>query len=147
MWDPSSEIERMHEEIDQMYRQVFNRGWQQLEGPSRLQVRNRVPLAEVTQTEKSLKARIELPGVDKNNIQLHVGKDAIEVKVESKQQSEVKKKGNYQYAATSQQFYRRLPLPTAVDASQATAEYKDGVLHIDIPKLMLEDKQKRIEVK
>ena len=44
-------------------------------------------------------------------------------------------------------FYRRIPLPSEIDASQAKASFKNGILRIEAPKLKeLEHKRKRVQI-
>jgi HSP20 family protein len=108
----------------------------------------RTPLTTLKQTDKSVSASFELPGVDRKDIELNVTDDAIEVKVQKKAERETKKKGFYSYESHSQHFYRRLPLPTGVDARKAQAEYKNGLLKVDVPKTKkLIESKKRIEIK
>jgi HSP20 family protein len=150
MLDPFDEIRRMHEEIDKMFYNAFR-------GPYGGQVTapkdmvpdrgTRMPVADVCETESAVIANIELPGVKKEDIQLNVMDDHVEVKVEHNKESEVKEKGEYKYQRSTRQFYRRLPLPANVDASNAKAEYKNGMLKVEIPKLRIENKKKQIDIK
>jgi HSP20 family protein len=149
MLDPFDEIRRMHEEIDKMFYRAFRGGTEpQLEGGREVAPYKgtRVPVADCCETESAVLANIELPGVDKKDIHLHIGDNAIEVKVDKKTESEVKEKGTHKYERSTRQFYRRLPLPANVDSAKATAEYKNGMLKIQVPKLKSEDKRKRIDI-
>ncbi len=105
----------------------------------------RTPKCELCETESSMIASIELPGVDKKDISLNINDDSIEVKVEKKQEKEEKDKDHYSYAGLSHSFYRNIPLPKSVDSSKATAVYRNGVLRVEVPKAEKEQK-KRIEI-
>jgi HSP20 family protein len=106
----------------------------------------RTPRCDLCETDKAVVAQFELPGTDKNDIDLNVTDDGIQVKVEKKQEKESKGKGSDQYLSQRQSFYRHIPLPRNVDASKAKAEYKDGMLCVEIPKRAL-SKVKRLEIK
>lgn len=108
----------------------------------------RAPKTEVYETEKSVIANIELPGADKKDIELNVTDDEIEVKVEKKQEKETKdqKKGTYSYMSSTSSFYRSIPLNRKVAAENATAEYKNGMLRVEVPKKQ-KDKKKLIDIK
>jgi len=130
--DPFEDLRRMHEEMDSLFGRVFR-----TERPLLGEGKNlpaRVPVSGIKETEKSIIAQIELPGVPKENIQLHVTEDAMEVRAEQKQEKEVKKKGAYSYQASASQFYRKIPLPKEVKPDQAVAVFKDGLLKVEIPK-------------
>lgn len=108
----------------------------------------RIPLADVKETENNVLAVFEIPGVDKKDIELNVTENAIEVKVEKKAEKEIKGKESYAYEARTNQFYRALPLPEKVKADQTQATYKNGILRVEMPKLMmLEAKKKKVEIK
>ncbi|MBN2458579.1 Hsp20/alpha crystallin family protein [Candidatus Woesearchaeota archaeon] len=107
----------------------------------------RMPKADAYETENSIIATFELPGVDKKDIELNVTSSAIEVKVEKKQEknAEDREKGTHSYMRRSTSFYRCLPFNKEVKSDDAKAEYKNGMLRVEIPKAKKE-KPKRIEV-
>lgn len=94
----------------------------------------RLPVADLYETESSVIATFELPGVEKEEIQLDVTEDRIEVKVEKKAEKEIN-------------FYGALPMPKDVVAENAEATYKNGILRIEIPKAKKQDSRKRIEIR
>jgi HSP20 family protein len=106
----------------------------------------RIPRVEVNETDKALITSFELPGVDRNDVELNVTEEGIEVKVEQKQEKEAKGKESYSYSAARQSFYRHIPLPRMVDATKAKAEYKNGILRVEIPKTA-KSKVKKLEIK
>ncbi|MBN1155974.1 Hsp20/alpha crystallin family protein [Candidatus Woesearchaeota archaeon] len=110
----------------------------------------RSPVCDMYETENAVIAKFELPGVDKADIDLNVTDDFVEVKVRHKaeQKQEDKKKGFYRYESRSQQFFRRVPLPANVKADKAEAEFKNGILKIELPKMkQLGEKKKKILIK
>ena len=151
IWDPFEDIRRMHEEMDKLFGRVFESSRLLPHGKEKELAKYqdfRMPVADVRETENSVIAALEIPGVDKKEIELNVTDNAVEVKVERISEKEVKGKGKYSYEAKSHQFYRRLPLPATVKADEAEATYKDGVLRVGIPKVKkLEAKKKKIEIK
>ncbi len=73
------------------------------------------PLTDIFEDEKELKIYFEVRGEDKNDIQLNVTADKVEVKAKS--------------------FYRTIPLPTSnIDLERASSKYKNGVLEVIIPR-------------
>lgn len=94
----------------------------------------RMPKTEIKETSSLVIATIELPGVEKKNIELHVSENYLEIKAKQETKKEVKKKSVQSYATSSSQFYRRLPLPTAVKPNKAHAEYKNGILKVEMTK-------------
>jgi len=109
----------------------------------------RLPLVHFQETDKEIIARIELPGVDKNDIQLNVKGQGLEIKVEKKKEIEKKdkKKGVYQYHGAYLGFYRYIPLPDYADTNNIIAKYKNGVLEVTIlKKRSAKKKVKKIKI-
>ena len=150
MWDIFDEMRRMQEEMDRMFAQLF--GYRRLleqKGKKSMKdiVRYRSPVTDVYETENSVIAAIELPGVDKKDIELNITDNALEVKVEKKAEKEIKKKGIYGYSAASKSFYKMVTFPVEVDSEKAKAEYKNGVLRVEIPKKgKIKERKRRLKI-
>jgi HSP20 family protein len=147
------ELERMHRIMDEMFnRGLVARPTRELGVGQPKQVvaaqRVRIPLTHITQNEKEVIARIEIPGIEKEDIDLHIAEDYLELKTIKKIEKEQKRKEGYSATQSIMQFYKREALPSPVVADKAHAEYKNGVLIVTIPKLKQhEHKTKKIEVK
>lgn len=86
----------------------------------------RQPLTDVFVEQDTVKVYMELPGVEKSDVQLNVTDRHVEVK--------------------ARDFAKTVALPTAaIDLEHVTASYKNGVLVVVIPKLntQVEDEKKR----
>lgn len=149
MEDFFEEMIKMHEEMDRMFERLWGRRLLESKGSeaSKNIAKSRLPISNVYETEKNVIASVELPGVDKENIELNVTNHYIEVRVQEKAEREEKKEGQYLHETRSRAFYRRLPLPCKVEIDKADARYKNGVLRIEIPKAGNGDGRKRIEIK
>ena len=108
---------------------------------------SRIPLSNVYETENSVMAAFEIPGVEKEDIQLNVTEDSIEVKVEKKAETESESKEYNAYEIRRHRFYTLVTLPAEVIAENADANYKNGILRVEIPKAKKQEQKKRIEVK
>jgi len=90
----------------------------------------REPLTDVFEDKDCVKLYVELPGVEKNDIQLNVTQGKAEVKAKN--------------------FYKLVDLPTKdVEFEKASANYKNGVLEVVIPKVkktIEEEKKKTIKI-
>ncbi|MEM0231327.1 MAG: Hsp20/alpha crystallin family protein [Candidatus Woesearchaeota archaeon] len=151
--DLFEEIYQMQKEFDRLFNRLY-----QLEGPKALPAGKsngnelatffRRPTTDITETDKSVNVRFELPGVKKEDIQLNVGPKDIEVKVEKKVEKKEERKGTYLYESRSQSFYRHIPLPKEVIPDKADAKFENGVLEVEIPKAHPElSEKKKIAIK
>ena len=87
----------------------------------------RMPLTDVRETESKVIAYFELPGANKEDIDLSIIDRKIVVKVQKKSENEE----SYE----SSQFCRHILLPKNVIEEDATATYENGILKVEIPKL------------
>src|SRR5688572_8181101 len=104
------------------------------------------PSMDVSETPEALVVKAELPGVDPKEVEISVSGDTLTVKGEKKEEKEEKGKTWHRLERSYGSFFRSMTLPMPVDADRITAEAKDGVLTITLPKTE-KAKAKRIEVK
>jgi HSP20 family protein len=93
-----------------------------------------VPSLEVSETEKEVAVRAELPGVKPEDLDIHVTGNTLVLAGEKKQSSEQKGEGFYHSERRFGSFRREVPLPTEVDADKVTADYSAGVLTVRLQK-------------
>lgn len=134
------ELERMQKEMDR----IWNRFSKELSTSTFQQDWN--PSLDLMETEDSLVAEIEIPGVDPNGINISVTPDTLTFAGEKNQ--EVKGKGESYHVRerTYGKFSRSIRLPTMVNPDQVEARYKNGILRITMGKNETAE-SKRIEVK
>jgi len=88
----------------------------------------------------------ELPGFDKGDINIDIDDNMLTISAEHKQEnSEKDKKGNYIRRERSYGSYQRSFDISNVNVDNIKAEYKNGVLHLELPKLE-EKKTKQIKI-
>ena len=145
-WDPFDELHRMHRELHRMFHHFVGPIEEKLEY---LAPAARTPLANIYETDSTVVAEFELPGVAKEDIELLVSENQIEVRTRKHKEERELKKGYYRYEAAAAQYYRLVTLPAKVVPEKAEASYKEGVLRVEIPKIELkkEEKAKKISVK
>jgi len=118
------------------FRQSFNdRFWGGSLGRSEetsFQVRE--PLVDLIDKGSEFVVRAELPGVAKEDVDLTVTPDGIEIRAEANRSREEKEKNYYYQERTYQALQRALKFPAEVQADLAAANLKDGVLEVRIPK-------------
>ena len=90
------------------------------------------PAAEVAASDGEVTVKMEVPGVEKDQLQLTVADDRLTVRGEMRKESEKKNysRQEIRYGA----FQRSVPLPVEVDAAKASAKLKNGMLEITLPK-------------
>jgi HSP20 family protein len=91
------------------------------------------PRVDVVEQGGKFVIRADLPGLTKNDVKVEVSDDAVAIRGERRQEKESKGKGFYHSERSYGSFYRAIPLPEGVDADQATATFRNGVLEVSMP--------------
>lgn len=98
---------------------------------------------DLFEDDKRLVVRLEVPGLDKNDLDIEVQDDALVVRGEKRFERE-DTEGRYRVLQCAYGSFRRVvPLSAAIVADQAKASYKNGVLRVELPKAGEEKPRKR----
>ena len=103
------------------------------------------PQLDVTETEKVFLVHVELPGVNKEDVDLSLKEGVLTIKGEKKQEAQEQKAGYSHSERSYGSFQRVLKLNEKIVEEEITADFKDGVLTITLPKSEKEP-QKRIAI-
>jgi HSP20 family protein len=90
---------------------------------------------DVAETDKEIKVTAELPGLEDSDIDVRVSEGMLVLSGEKKADREVDEKGYLLRERTFGRIERTIPLPEGIDAEQAQASFKSGVLTVTIPKV------------
>ena len=104
------------------------------------------PAVDLYEENDDIVVKAELPGMEKDNIEVNLSGNQLTIKGEKKEEEEVKKEGYYRSERSYGSFLRTLELPAEVQADNVKAAFKNGVLEIRLPKTE-EAKKKEIKIK
>ena len=104
------------------------------------------PAIDVTESESALEARVDLPGVKPDEIDIQLSGNLLTVSGERKEEKEEKGRTYHRIERRSGSFSRCVSLPCAVQEDEVAADCRDGVLTITLPKTD-EAKSHKIKVK
>lgn len=131
-WDPIRELEAEMDRFFEGWPLRWGRPWWVWRRATR--ERTWVPAVDLFDRGEKLIVEAELPGVDKDSIDISVVGGVLHLKAERKAPAEVKDEDYYCCERPRGTFYRTVELPTEVDVDKIEAEYTDGVLRIVLPK-------------
>jgi HSP20 family protein len=147
---PFSFMRRFSEEMDRLFDDFgFGRGWQTPTfetGFDRFATTAWSPQVEVFERDKQLVVRTDLPGMTKDDIKVDITDDALVIRGERKSEREEDEEGFYRSERSYGTFYRQIPLPRGINAENATAEFRNGVLEISMPAPEAVRGSRRIEI-
>ncbi|MBM4133559.1 MAG: Hsp20/alpha crystallin family protein [Nitrospira sp.] len=143
-WDPFKELEDMQNRLNTMFgRAPVRKAGDKDEA---LTVAEWAPLVDITEDDKEYLIKAELPEVKKEDIKLTVDEDVLTITGERKYEKEEKGKKYHRVERAYGSFMRSFTLPEDADGSKVSAECKDGLLKVHLPKSE-KAKPKSIEVK
>jgi len=130
-------------EVDNMINSVFNRDW----NLKPIQSTKWNPAVDVKETDNSFLISADIPGLTKKDINIEVSDDVLSITGE-RTEDKVEDSDLYHYRERSKgNFTRSFHLPESVDEKKISANFKDGILNIELPKTkVIEPKSRKIKV-
>ena len=135
-WNAARELASMEiDRLNQMFADFYSTG------------RAWAPAVDIYETkDREYVIKADLPEVKKEDVKLTVQDDVMSISGERKYEKEEKGKKYHRVERAYGSFMRSFTLPEDADGSKVSAEYKDGVLKVRLPKSE-KAKPKSIEVK
>ena len=93
------------------------------------------PEVDIYEEGGNLVVQADLPGVEKENLSINVEKGILTLKGERKTHEKSEEKNVYRSERFHGTFERSFRLPPKTDVDKIEAEFKNGVLHVTIPKV------------
>jgi HSP20 family protein len=124
-WQPWQEMEAARRQFDQLFNELV---------PSR-SAATWTPAIELMSNDAGFTVRAQLPGIDANDLDVQVGRNAISISGEHKFENKTEEKGFVRSEFRYGNFRRVIGLPAPVQNDQVKAEFKDGVLTLTLPRL------------
>jgi HSP20 family protein len=103
------------------------------------------PAVDIYETENDLVLRADLPGIDEKDLDVRVENNLLTIRGERKFEQQVKEDNYLRIERTYGSFRRSFGLPNSVNSEAIKAEYKNGVLTVELPK-RAESKPKQVNV-
>lgn len=92
------------------------------------------PHVDIAETDVGYQVSVDLPGMKPDDFNLEFKEGQLWITGERKTETEEKNKTYHRVERRYGQFRRVISLGTDVDVDKVSAEYKDGVLHVTVPK-------------
>ena len=141
--EPSYFFENIHEDLNRFLKDTFG-DMEYLEKSNVPIIKAFRPAIEVKEKKNEYRIKIELPNVNKEDIDVELTKNAMSIKAESKfeecKEEENVRMSEFRYG----KFTRVIPFEREINPEEAKSEFKNGILHIELPKIQ-EDKKEDIK--
>ncbi|HEX2468894.1 MAG TPA: Hsp20/alpha crystallin family protein [Solirubrobacterales bacterium] len=126
-WDPAREVDTLQSEVNRIFDTFFG-------GTNDTRARRWVPAMDLVETSDHLVLRADLPGMEKDDVNVDIKDGVLTVSGERKTEQEQKSEGFYRVERAFGSFSRSLTLPEGIDADKVEADFDKGVLEVRIPK-------------
>jgi len=144
-WNPSCSFHR--HPVERAFGRLFNQF-----APGPLSEREEdvaearwAPAVDVKESDEALTVFVELPGVEKKDIDISLEDNVLTVTGQRTLSRDEKKESYHRIERTYGKFSRSFRLPANVQGDKVAAQFKDGVLSVEIPKAE-EAKPRQIEI-
>ena len=139
-WNPLQDLMVLQDRMNRLFEDATQR--RQSGADDEFERADWTPAADIYETESGYLIALDLPGIDRETLEIDVDDSRLVVKgtrtiAESKQHRAERPRGK---------FLRTFSVPGSVDQAKIGAEFKHGVLHISLPKRS-EQKPKKIDIK
>ena len=139
-WNPLQDLMVLQDRMNRLFEDATQR--RQSGTDDEFERADWTPAADIYETDSGYLIAMDLPGIDREALEIDVDESRLVVKgtrtiAESKQHRSERPRGK---------FLRTFSVPSSVNQAMIGAEFKDGVLHIRLPK-RTEQKPKKIEIK
>jgi HSP20 family protein len=138
-WNPTPDFSRLQDDVNRLFdaslglnRSTESYGW--------------TPAVDVFEDAEGVTFKFELPEVEAKDLDVRLEDGTLTVRGERKLEREDRREGYHRIERAYGSFARSFTLPGTLEAEKASAEQKNGVLRIFVPK-RAEAKPKSISVK
>jgi HSP20 family protein len=106
------------------------------------------PRVDMSESDNDIVITAELPGVDKDSVDISVTDNRITISGEKREQQNLEERGYYKTERSYGSFQRSFYLPCKVESDKVDAHFTDGVLTVNLPKSMAESERiKKIPIR
>jgi len=142
-WNPLQDLITLQDRMNRLFEDATKRrAHSESETSSEFERADWVPASDIYETAESYSIAIDLPGVERNALEIEVDDNRLIIKGVRNIDSETSRRTE----RPTGKFIRTFTVPSAVDQNLIGAEYKDGVLTVRLPKRH-EQKPQKVEIK
>lgn len=143
-WRPMKEMVSIQDEMNRLFDRFFSRDL--TDGEEFLQPSQWSPSMDISENKDEFVVSAELPGMNKGDIQVTYVDGSLKIEGERRKEKEDKNVNYHRIERAYGKFCRSFQLPTAIQHNRISADFKDGILTIRLPKTE-EARPKAIDVK
>ncbi|MBT3395032.1 Hsp20/alpha crystallin family protein [archaeon] len=141
IWDPLKDMKEFRKEMNDIFKIYWKEGMTLPKG-----IKIREPLIDIIDKKKDLIVIFELPGIDKNDLNLIIDPDRVEIKAKKKVEKVGRNENYFRKERSYGGFYKVFSLPVYVNPDKTKVDFNKGVLTLKLSKLKKQPKKKIINL-
>jgi HSP20 family protein len=142
-WNPLQDLISLQDRMNRLFEDATQRrARDESAGSDDFERADWIPAADIYETDHEYQIAIDLPGVNRNAVEIDLDENRLVVKGTRKVEESTKHRSERPFG----KFLRAFTVPGSVDQTQIGADYKDGVLQLRLPK-RTEPKRQKVEIK
>lgn len=138
-WDPSRSTSILQEQVNRLFQDTFR------VSPDESSMTTWAPAVDILENENELILRADLPAINEQDLDIRVENNTLTIRGERKFEKEEKEENYLRVERSYGAFSRSFALPNTVNTDAIRAEYKNGVLSVQMPK-RAEAKPKQVKI-
>ena len=141
-WNPLHDLVSLQDRMNRLFEDASQRRATEADVSDEVEGADWYPAADVSENDAEFIVAVDLPGIDRAALDISVDDNRLSIRGTRAGLDATKHRGE----CPRGKFLRTFSVPASVDKNDIKAEYKDGVLHVHLPKGP-ERKQQRVEIK
>lgn len=140
-WNPANDFMNLQREVNRLFNGITPRSKRDEEYESAVWS----PVVDIMEDADKYALSFDLPGIDKKDVKMNFSENTLTISGERRSEDEKKDVTCHRVERVYGKFYRSFTFPSMVNAEKISAQYKDGVLLVTVPKAE-ESKPKQITI-
>ena len=92
------------------------------------------PAVDIVENDNDILIKAELPGVEARDVEIALDNNVLSLKGEHRIEKEVSRENYHRMERACGSFSRSFTIPASIDGDRVTADFKNGLLTITLPK-------------
>jgi len=126
---PFAEVVTLRDAVDRLFDERFFRPMLRVDGDREI-----TPPLDVYTTTEAVVAKVALPGVEPEDVEVTITEDLVSIKGSFKEETRTEEEGYVTRELSRGEFHRTFLVPTVIRAEAATARFENGLLVLTLPK-------------
>jgi HSP20 family protein len=139
-WDPFQNLASLQDQVNRLFDTSFT--GRRTDGAA---LTTWAPAVDIYETENELVVKADLPDINEKDLDVRVENNMLTIRGERKFEQKVKEDNYLRIERTYGSFSRSFSLPSTVNTEAIKAQYKNGVLTVELPK-RAESKPRQVKV-